>query len=95
MQDKKSYLQKLADQLHQWDAELDELKARADKAKAESKTKLLNEIDELRVKKETAQSKLKQLQEAGDEAWDDVKVGVERSWAELKGAFSKASAKLK
>lgn len=95
MEDKKSYLQKLSDQLREWDSDIDALKAKAGKATAESKTALLNEIDELRAKKETAQGKLKQLQAAGDEAWDDVKAGVEKSWTELKGAFSKASAKLK
>ncbi len=95
MEDKKSYLQKLADQLQQWDVELDELKARAGKAKAESKTELLNQVEALRMKKETAQNKLKQLQEAGEGAWDDMKAGIEKSWTELTGAFSNAFAKFK
>lgn len=95
MENKKSYLQKLADQLHQRDVELDELKARAGKAQAGTKTALLNEIDELRLKKETAKLKLKQLQEAGDGAWDEVKAGVEKSWTELTGAFSNAFTKFK
>lgn len=95
MEDKKSYLQKMADQLKQWDAEIVDLKAKAGKAKAESKTELLNQINELRTEKEAVQDKLKQLQEAGDGSWDEVKAGLERSWTEFKGAFSKASAKFK
>lgn len=95
MEDKKSYLQKLSDQLRQWDTDIEALKAKAGKATAESRTELLHQVDELRAKKKTAQGKLKQLQAAGDGAWDEAKVGVEKSWAELKGAFSKASAKLK
>ncbi|MGH7597599.1 MAG: coiled coil domain-containing protein [bacterium] len=91
MKDKKSYLQNLADQLHQWDVEIDELNARA--AKAEAKTEHLNEIDDLRAKKEAAQSQMKKLQEAGDDAWDDMKTGVEKSWTELTGAFANAFAK--
>jgi len=95
MEDKKSYLQKMADQLKRWDAEIVELKAKADKAKTESRSELRSQIDELGAKKEAAQDKLKQLQEAGDESWDEVKAGLERSWTEFKGSFSKASAKFK
>jgi chromosome segregation ATPase len=95
MEDKNSYLQKMADQLKQWDAEIVDLKTKAGKAKGESRTGLHSQIDELRAKKEAAQDKLKQLREAGDGAWDDMKAGFERSWREFKGAFSNASSKFK
>lgn len=93
MQDKKSYLQMLADQLREWDTEIDELKVKAHLAKADAKDELQKQIEDLRVQKEAAQGKLKQLQDAGDEAWDDIKVGVEKSWTEMKGAFRSAMAK--
>lgn len=93
MQDKKSYLEMLADQLRVWDTEIDELKVKAHLAKADAKDEFAKQIEELRVKKEAAQSKLQQLQEAGDEAWDDIKAGVEKSWAEMKGAFRSAFSK--
>jgi predicted nucleic acid-binding Zn-ribbon protein len=95
MKNKESYLQKLANQLQQRDAEIVELKAKADKVATESKSELFLQIDELREKTETARNKLKQLQTAEDGAWEDVKAGVEKSWEELKGAFSKASARFK
>jgi predicted nuclease with TOPRIM domain len=95
VEDKKSYLQNMAGQLKQWDSEINALKAKIDKAKAESKTELINEINELDSKKEKAKSKLKQLHKAGDGAWDEIKTGVEKSWTEFKGAFSNASAKFK
>lgn len=93
MQDKKSYLEMLADQLRVWDTEIDELKVKAHLAKADAKDELAKQIEELRIKKEAAQSKLQQLQEAGDEAWDDIKAGVEKSWTEMKGAFRSALSK--
>ena len=93
MQDKKSYLEMLADQLREWDTEIDELKVQAHLAKADAKDEFAKQIEELRVKKEAAQGKLQQLQEAGDEAWDDIKAGVEKSWTEMKGAFRSAIAK--
>ncbi len=93
MEDKKSFLQKLAVQLQELDIELDELKVKAHLAKADARDELQKQIADLHVKREAAQGKLKQLQEAGDEAWDDIKDGVEKSWGELKGAFKNAMAK--
>jgi hypothetical protein len=93
MEDKKSYLQNLADQLHQWDVEIDELNARAGRANVEARTEHLNQIDDLRAKKEAAQSQMKQLQGAGDDGWDAMKAGVEKSRSELMGAFANAFAK--
>ena len=93
MEDKKSYLQMLADQLREWDTEIDELKVKAHLAKADAKDELAKQLEELRVKREAAQGKLQQLQNAGDEAWDDIKVGVEKSWTEMKGVFRSALSK--
>jgi len=93
MEDKKSYLQKLAAQLQEWDTEIDELKVKAHLAKADAKDELDKQIDELRTKKEAARSKLQQLQDSGDEAWDDIKAGVEKSWTELRGAVRSAMSK--
>jgi chromosome segregation ATPase len=93
MQDKKSYLEMLADQLREWDTEIDELKVKAHLAKADAKDELAKQLEELRAKREMAQGKLQQLQNAGDEAWDDIKAGVEKSWTEMKGAFRSALSK--
>jgi hypothetical protein len=93
MEDKQSFLQKLATQLQEWDTEIDELKVKAHLAKADAKDELNKQIEDLRVKKEAAQVKLKQLQEVGDEAWDELKAGAEKSWTELRGAFRSAMSK--
>jgi chromosome segregation ATPase len=95
MEDNKSYLQKMAGQLSQWDKKIDALKAKVDTARAESKTELTNQINELDSKRETAKKKLQQLQRAGNGAWDEMKTGFERSWTDFKGAFLNASAKFK
>jgi hypothetical protein len=61
MEDKESYLQKLAVQLSKWGTEIDELKAKVGKTKTESKSDLLKQIDELRVRTETARENLIQV----------------------------------
>ncbi len=95
MEDKKSYLQKLAQQLQEWDTEMDDLKLKADRAKAGAKAEFQKQLEELRVKKEAAQSKFKELQGASDEAWDDLRTGMEKSWTELKSSFRSAVSKFK
>ncbi|MCB0301789.1 MAG: hypothetical protein KDE52_17145 [Calditrichaeota bacterium] len=91
----KNYFQKLTDQLNQWNDEIGKLKIKVGKAGAESKIALLNQIDELSAITKSAQDKLKQLQETGEQAWDSVKAGFENNWEEFKDAFSKASEKNK
>lgn len=93
METKASYLQKLAAQLQEWDTELDELKLKAGQAKADAQAEIEEQITELRAKKDAAMLKFNQLQDASDEAWEDIKAGAEKSWTELKGAFKSAFAK--
>jgi len=40
-------------------------------------------------------SKLKQLGEASDDAWEQLKVGVESAWGALSAAIRNAAAKFK
>ncbi|NUM65606.1 coiled coil domain-containing protein, partial [candidate division KSB1 bacterium] len=70
METKASYLQKLAAQLQEWDTELDQLRLKADQAKAGAKIEIEEQITELRAKKDAAMLKFNQLQEASDEAWE-------------------------
>lgn len=95
MEDKKSYLQRLAQQLQEWDKEMDELKLKADHAKSGAKVEFQKQLDELRVKKDAAQNKFNELQKAGDDAWEEVKEGLEKSWTELKTSFRSAVSKFK
>jgi predicted nucleic acid-binding Zn-ribbon protein len=95
MNEKNAYLQKLSEQLMHKEAELDKLKARVSAAKEDIRVELLKEIEDLHAKKEAAKGKIKQLQEAGDDMWDDVKAGAENSWSELRAAFSKVYSTLK
>jgi ribosomal 50S subunit-associated protein YjgA (DUF615 family) len=61
MEDKKSQLQKQADQLLKLGIEIDELKAKAIKTKVASRAEPVNQIDELHDKIETARDNLIQI----------------------------------
>jgi len=81
-------------QLKRKEAEIDNLQARVDAAKDDIRKDLLREFSELRMKRETVRSKMVQLQESGDEIWDDVKDGLEKSWQDLRETFSTVYSRL-
>ena len=92
---KDSYQQKLQAQLDEWSADIDKLKARADKADADVKLEYYVQIEELREKQETAKDKLSELMDASDDAWEDLKAGVESARFVLGEAVSKATSRFK
>ena len=91
-QNKESYLHRRADQLQQWDRVIDRLTSRADKAKDKSKVELRNHIAKIQAKKAKTENILKQLHNAGNEKWDNIKAAFEENWLELREAFLEVSA---
>jgi multidrug resistance efflux pump len=96
MKDKrKAYEEKLDAQLAEWNAQIDLLRAKADKAKADAKIEYLKTIDSLQHKQDAAKAKLHELKTAGDEAWEDLKTGAGKAWNEVEAAFHEAKSKFK
>lgn len=89
---KESYLHRRAEQLVQWERVIDKLISRADEASGKHKTELRHHIIKIRVKKARTEVILRQLQEAGNGKWDEIKAILEISWRELRESFLKASA---
>ena len=96
MKDKrKAYEEKLDAQLKEWSAQIALLKAKADNAKADAKIEYYKTIEALQHKQDEAGTKLHELKNAGDEAWEDLKTGAEKAWEEVKTAFQSAVSKFK
>lgn len=77
MSSKQAYQKKIQAQLDEWSAEIDKLRAKADRADADAEIALNREIDNLRDKRNQARQKLDELSSAGEDAWEDIKTGVE------------------
>jgi nucleotide-binding universal stress UspA family protein len=92
---RKVYVDKVEAQLKEWGTEIDILKAKAEKAKAEAKIKYYEKIKDLRAKQESLGLKLQELKGSGEEAWEEVKTGVDRAVKDLKEAFKRAKSRLK
>jgi predicted ATP-binding protein involved in virulence len=96
MSDKrKAYEEKLDTQLKEWDAEIALLKAKADSAKSDAKIDYYKTIEALEHKQDKAKTKFQELKASGDEAWEAVKGGAEKTWAEFKAAYHDAVSKFK
>jgi len=93
MSKKDEYINKMEAQMREWSTEVDKLKAKADGAKADMKIKYLDEIEALNKNRAETEEKLQQLRTAGEDAWDDLKSGLEKSYTNLKEALKSAASR--
>ena len=92
---KEAYEKKLSAKIDQWGAELDRLQAEADEADADAQLEYHKHLEELRSMQDDAKKKLSELQNAGDDAWEDLKAGIEHAWDSLEMAFKSAASRFK
>ena len=92
---KEIYQKKLQAQLDEWSAEIDKLKAKADRAEADAQLEYYKEIEELRSMQKEARSKLLELKNASDDAWEDLKAGMDSSWNIVGNALKSAASRFK
>jgi hypothetical protein len=72
-----AYVEKLKGHIDRWNAEIDGFQAKADQAQAEAKVEFNSQIAEIKAKRLALEEKMLNLKNAGDEAWEDVKSGVD------------------
>ena len=81
--------------MKRWTAKIDVLKAKAEKAKVEAKIKYYGEIEDLRTKQKLTKQKLQDLRESGDDAWEELRAGVDKALDDLKDALNRAASRFK
>ncbi len=74
---------------------MDELKARAKKAGAQGEIDLQKELEQLQTRRDAIQEKLRGVSQTGQDAWGEIKQGLERAAGELKSALDQAAGRLK
>jgi len=84
---KEAYQEKLEAQLKEWSAKVKELQAKAEGAKADAKIEMYKHLQTLQAKQEAAQQKLKELRDAGADAWEKAKPGLESAMDGVKSAW--------
>ena len=92
---KQAFQQKLEAHLAEWDAKLEQLRAKAKEAKADIRAEFEIQLEALTSKRAVAQEKLRELRQHGEWAWEDVKGGTDKAWKEMRDAIDRAASRLK
>ena len=95
MSTKEAYKQKIDAELELAQAKIDELKAQAKISSADARIKYAKHVVEIEQRVGATKARLKELGEASEEAWEQLKDGVESAWGALSAAIRNAAAKFK
>ena len=90
MNQKELFEKKMRARLDEWSAEIDRLEARAEQADADVRMALKQEIDAAAARRDVVRTKLEEFASAGDDAWEDLKTGMEHAWSSLESAMRAA-----
>ena len=95
MSNRDAYVKKMKTKLDEWNADIAKIEAKAEGAEANMKIKYNEKIAALKQQREEATSKLRELQNAGDDAWEDIKTGLESAWDSLGEAVGSVKSRFK
>jgi gas vesicle protein len=95
MSTKEAYKQKIEAELELAQAKLAEFKAQAKISTADARIKHAKLVDEIEQRVGATKTKLKELGEASEDAWEQLKDGVESAWGSLSTAIRNAAARFK
>ena len=95
MSNRDAYIKKMKAKLDEWNADIAIIEAKAESAGADMKIKYHQKIDELKQQRQEATTKLVELQNSSDEAWGDIKAGLEKAWDSFGNAVNSALSRFK
>ena len=93
MTEKEAYQKKLEAQLDLLLAEVHLLKAKADNKAADAGIDMHKEVEVAKAEIDAARDKLKEFKDTGDDAWEDVKHGLEKAMASLASSLESAKSR--
>jgi D-ribose pyranose/furanose isomerase RbsD len=95
MEKRNVYMKKLEENLTEYNTKLVEMKAKVAEVQDDLKAEYLSQVENLENKRDEFVVKYEQLKTASGHAWDDVKVGTEKTWSELTDSIEKAVSRFK
>lgn len=90
---RQAYIEKVKAQLDQYDAQLAEMKARADQVAASAQVEYHSMMEEALVKRDAMQAQLTKLHRSSESAWEEIQNGLEKAGQELQKSFEAALGK--
>jgi hypothetical protein len=77
------YVAKMQAQMSEWSVKLAAMKAKLDEAELHGRFEFHKQVDASQRQHEVASRHLDELKQAGEEAWESLRAGVEIVWKEL------------
>lgn len=84
------YVQKLKQQLDEWNGEAAKWEAKTREAQATMKAEAEKQLAALNSRRDEALYQMKLLQNASADAWRDMASGADRAWKDLQEAIDRA-----
>jgi lipid II:glycine glycyltransferase (peptidoglycan interpeptide bridge formation enzyme) len=95
MANRDEYVEKLKQQLDQWNAEMANWEAKTRAAQSGIRADYEKQLAAYRGKRDRAIEELGKVQSASGEAWKELARGADEAWARMSEAFEKASSLFK
>jgi hypothetical protein len=95
MDSKEVFKDKIVGQLAKWKTTMDGLKSNIEQAEVDARAKLHDQLEMLHDKRVKAEKILEDVSATSQEAWEQVKSGVEEGWTELTRTAKKTMAKVR
>lgn len=94
MQSHWDYVDRLTSLLAEWDAQLDQLRRKAEQAPARARLHYFGEIEHLQLRRQLAAERIRDLKDAGEDATDEERGAMEQIWDDLRGSLHNLDVKL-
>lgn len=95
MNSREEYVRMMQAKLEEWNTEIDTLSAKAGKVTEDVRHEYNEQIEVLKVKQAAARQKIEELQHSGENAWKDLKSGIDLAWTAMGEAIDSARSRFK
>lgn len=95
MKNKEAYIQKLHAKIDEWNADIDKLKAKADQVEADAKIEYQKQIETLKTKSNEIERKVTEISRSSEDAWQDLKAGIDLAREAMNQAIRSATSRFK
>ncbi len=87
MSDRDEYIKKIQSKLDEWDSDIDELKDKLAAASADAKIAIDDKLKQLSKQRDEISDKLEELEDAGEDVWEDIRDNIESGWKRVTVEF--------
>jgi hypothetical protein len=87
---REEYVEKLKKDLDEWNTELNRLETSIRKVDAQSRARYRAVVQGIEGKIRLLKQNIALIENAGTEAWQEIKVGAENAWKDLEKSFKDA-----